>query len=105
MNEITIIAPGILLALREYFSNQPVLKAWVFGSVSRGEATSKSDIDIIVCFDPKAQVGIFKHIAMNQELEALLQREVDLVTDGSLLPWIKDSVDKDKILIYEREIA
>ena len=105
MNDVSNIPPGILAVLREYFSKQPVLKAWVFGSVSRGEATSKSDIDIIVCFDPEAQVGIFQHIAMSQELEYLLKKEVDLVTDGTLLPLIKEAADKDKILIYEREIA
>lgn len=105
MNDVSIISPGILALLHEYFSHKPVLKAWVFGSVSRGEDNSDSDIDIIVCFDPEARVGIFQHVAMNQELEILLNRAVDLVTDGTLLPWVKEYVDKDKILVYEREIA
>lgn len=95
----------IITQLRAYFANQPVLKAWIFGSVSRGEETTDSDLDIIVYFDPNAHVTLFKHIAMNQELEELTQREVDLVSEGTFYPWIQDSVDKDKILIYERESA
>ena len=40
---------------------------------------------------------------MSHELEILLKIEVDLVTDGTLLPWIKESVDKDKALNIENE--
>ena len=31
----------------DYFKTQPVLKAWLFGSVARGEENDKSDIDIL----------------------------------------------------------
>ena len=37
--------------IRQYFSTQPVKKAWLFGSFSRGEEMSKSDVDILVEFD------------------------------------------------------
>lgn len=47
----------IISKLRDYFSNQPVQKAWVFGSFSREEATPESDIDILVSFDDT--VGLF----------------------------------------------
>ena len=84
-----------------YFANQPVVKAWLFGSYARGEEREDSDIDILVSFDEG--VGLFKHASILSDLEDLLKRSVDLVSEGSLFPWVKESVDKDKILIYERE--
>lgn len=87
--------------LREYFVNQPVSKAWLFGSVARGEETADSDVDILVVFDEG--VGLFKYASIKSDLERELQRSVDLVSESSLFEWVKESVDKDKILIYERE--
>ena len=93
----------IINNIRQYFTNRPVHKAWLFGSYSRGEETSESDVDILVVFDPI--VDLFDHIEMQQDLESILQRNVDLVTDGTLMPWVTKSVDNDKILIYERKTA
>lgn len=87
--------------LNEYFANQPVKKAWVFGSFSRGEETEDSDIDIMVLLDDSQPVGL-KFFAMLLELKELLGREVDLVTEKSLLPFARESANRDKILVYER---
>ncbi|MDE6691955.1 MAG: nucleotidyltransferase domain-containing protein [Muribaculaceae bacterium] len=94
---------SLIDTLKEYFSCQPIEKAWLFGSVSRGEDTPESDLDILVKFDPDGQVGLFKHAAMISDLESLLKKSVDLVSEGSLFPWVRENVDKDKILIYERK--
>jgi hypothetical protein len=87
----------------DYFATQPVLKAWVFGSYARGDQREDSDIDLLVQFDREnAKVGLFKYAAMIIDLENLLHREVDLVEDGSLLPFAERTANKDKKLIYER---
>ena len=67
--------------IADYFKTQPVLKAWLFGSYSRGEERPDSDVDILVTVDQDAHVGLFKLSAMHLDLEDLLQRPVDLVTD------------------------
>ncbi|WP_286524840.1 MULTISPECIES: nucleotidyltransferase family protein [Muribaculaceae] len=36
--------------IQRYFAGQPVVKAWLFGSMSRGENNSQSDVDILVEF-------------------------------------------------------
>lgn len=87
--------------LRNYLSGQPVSRAWIFGSVARGEDREDSDVDILVDFD--AGVGLFKYSSMIEDIENLLKKAVDLVSSTSLFPWIKDSVEHDKILIYERK--
>ena len=87
--------------IAEYFKTQPVLKAWLFGSFARDEQTSESDIDILVVLDESQHVGM-KVFGMYEDLKALLGRNVDLVTDRSLASFARESVDRDKILIYER---
>lgn len=89
--------------IRQYFSSQPVSKAWLFGSFARGEQTEKSDVDLLVALDDG--VGLFKFASMNVELELLLKKGVDLVSESSLLPWVKSNVNKDKVLIYERKTS
>ena len=50
-SNILLMNINIINDIRQYFSTQPVKKAWLFGSFSRGEETSKSDVDILVEFD------------------------------------------------------
>ena len=88
--------------IADYFKTQPVLKAWLFGSYSRGEQTKDSDVDIIVLLDKSRPIGL-KFFGMWSDLEELLGRKVDLVSEGTLLPFAQKSADKDKILIYERD--
>ena len=92
---------AIIETLRQYFSTQPVLKAWLFGSFSRVEETQDSDVDIIVALDKSKPIGL-KFFGMWSDLEELLGRKVDLVSDGTLLPFAKESAERDKILVYER---
>ena len=87
--------------IAEYFKTQPVLKAWLFGSYSRGEERPDSDVDILVTLDHSQPVGL-KFFGMWGDLEEMLGRKVDLVTDKGLLPFARESADKDKKLIYER---
>ena len=93
----------IINKLRGFFSLQPIEKAWVFGSCSRGEETKDSDIDILVRFDSHARITLFKYAGMVEALSQLLHRKVDLVEEGQLKDFAVSSVDRDKILVYERE--
>lgn len=88
--------------IASYFATQPIVKAWVFGSYARGEAHRGSDIDILVVFDKDANVSLLRHAKISLELSELLGLDVDLVTDGTLLPFAERSANNDKILIYER---
>lgn len=93
----------MLETIREYFKTQPVLKAWLFGSFARGEETEDSDVDILVLFDRQNHsVGLFEHVRMINYLEKILNRKIDLVEEGTLLPFALESANNDKLLIYER---
>lgn len=94
----------LINVIRAYFATQPVLKAWLFGSYARGEQTPDSDVDILVVFDEEngRKVSLLRHFGIALGLEDLLGKKVDLITEGTLLPFAKETADKDKVLIYER---
>ncbi|MBR1448112.1 MAG: nucleotidyltransferase family protein [Prevotella sp.] len=87
--------------LADYFRTQPVEKAWLFGSYARGEETQDSDVDILVVLDHSQPVGL-KFFGMYEDLKELLGRNVDLVTESSLASFARESVERDRQLIYER---
>ena len=74
----------------------------MFGSFSRGEERNDSDVDILVTYAKDAPVTLFTIGGMYMDIKELLHREVDLVEDGTLLPFAESSANRDKILIYER---
>ena len=88
--------------LQSCLSTLPVEKAWLFGSYSRGDENSESDIDLLVRFDADARISLFKYAAIILSLESAMGKKVDLVQEGSLLPFAAKTADEDKILIYER---
>lgn len=85
-----------------YLRTQPVEKAWLFGSFARGEETDESDVDIMVAFDKDARISLLRYAGMVNEIEDCIGRKVDLVEQGTLMPWAVESVERDKRIIYER---
>ena len=82
---------------------QPILKAWLFGSCSRGEEKPDSDIDLLVEYDRlNERISLMRMAGMMIGLEDLLHRKVDMVESGRLLPFAQESVNRDKVLVYER---
>lgn len=92
---------NIIDIICQYFSRKPIEKAWVFGSFSHGEQRPDSDIDILITFVPNTKMGL-QFFGMIDDLEKLLNRSVDLVVEGDLLPFAAKSANRDKKLIYER---
>jgi uncharacterized protein len=81
------------------FADFGVSYAAVFGSVARGEDRPESDVDILVRFGrPTGMVGYMKLI---DNLEASLERKVDLVTEQSLSRHVQPFVARDLATIYE----
>ena len=88
--------------IADYFKTQPIIKAWLFGSWARGEETPLSDVDLLVQYDETARVSLLKLASMSNFLTDRLDREVDIVPEKCLRQRVADSVNRDKILIYER---
>lgn len=68
----------------------------LFGSVARGEATSESDVDLIVTFRPKVRVGL-KMVSIKERLEEILGRTVDLLRTPIEKSRLKNNIEPDLI--------
>lgn len=73
----------------------------LFGSALRDNFTAHSDVDILVEFEPDAQVGFLTLTRMQRELSSLLHRKVDLVPKGGLKPKIRQAVLSSTEVLYE----
>jgi predicted nucleotidyltransferase len=87
--------------ISNYFKDKPIIKAYLFGSYSRDETDENSDIDILVELDYSYPIGL-NFIGMKLDLEDILNRKVDLLSEKSLSIHIKSNVEQDKVLIYEK---
>ncbi|MFM2226228.1 MAG: hypothetical protein RJA07_2430 [Bacteroidota bacterium] len=70
----------------------------LFGSYSRNEETSKSDIDLLVDFS--SQINLFDIIGIEQKLTDELKIKIDLVSKNALHTSIKPYVENDLKIIY-----
>jgi predicted nucleotidyltransferase len=87
--------------IAEYFRNKPVLRAFLFGSFSRGEAEENSDVDILVELDYSKHIGL-GFVGMKLDLENRLHKKIDLVSSESISKYISPFIENDKRLIYEK---
>jgi len=85
IEEIRRLLRSRLPDLRERFG---VVSLEVFGSMARGRARVRSDIDLLVELKGDRAITLLQFIALERELGHLLGRKVDLVEKGTLKPAI-----------------
>ena len=61
-----------------------IVEMALFGSALREDFRPDSDLDLLVRFAPEARWSLFDHGRMEQELEELLGREVDLLSRAAV---------------------
>jgi len=66
--------------IKDFCRRWQIAEFALFGSVLRDDFGPDSDLDILVTFAPEADWSLLDHVRMEQELEALLGREIDLVS-------------------------
>ena len=67
----------------------------VFGSLSRGEGTKDSDLDLLVTLAEGR--SLLDLVGLKQDLEDLIHRPVDVVTERALSPYLRERVLSDAI--------
>lgn len=77
-----------------------IAKAWLFGSVARGEQTGSSDVDIMVEMNDNENYSLFDLIDIAFEIEQKVNRKVDLVEKDCLKDFALKSAEADMIKIY-----
>ena len=92
--QIEKIKKSIILVLPKY----GIKRAAFFGSLARGEAVAKSDVDLLVEFGTES--SLLDLVGLKLELQVLLKRKVDVVTYKSLHPLLKDRILREQVPIY-----
>lgn len=86
--------------LAEFCREHGIARLSLFGSAARDQLGPDSDIDVLVEFVIGRHVGL-RFITVQEELQALLGRKVDLNTPSFLSPHIRDRVEAKAVPIYE----
>lgn len=81
------------------FQQNEVEFAGLFGSYSRGEEATDSDVDILVRF--RKQKSLLGIIGMENQLSDALGKKVDLVTEKFLSRYFRDDVIRQTRPLYE----
>ena len=85
--------------LNEFFRANGIREASLFGSTARGEDRPDSDIDLLVAFDsPKSLMTV---VRLERELSQVVGRKVDLLTEESISPLIRERIAADLKVIHE----
>jgi predicted nucleotidyltransferase len=101
---LAIELPGDILAA--FCSKWDLRTLEVFGSVLREDFRPDSDIDVLVTFDSSYRPTLFEFIAMQDELQEILGRKVDLLTrhsiEASRNPYRRRSILDSARVIYAK---
>jgi predicted nucleotidyltransferase len=94
------LTPSMLKAIKDVCKRFRVKELSLFGSALREDFRTDSDIDLLVEFEPEAQIGFMTLSRMQRELSAILNRPVDLVPKGGLKPKIREIVISSAKVLY-----
>ena len=88
--------------IRSVCEENNVKSLFAFGSVIEGRFTEKSDIDLLISFNPmKHEDYAENYFIVADKFEDIFHRPVDLITDKSLgNPYFINSLNKTKTLLY-----
>jgi uncharacterized protein len=98
MNKQDAIA--ILLGHQDELRARGVCHAALFGSVARGEAGPRSDVDIMIELAPDASLDIFAYVELKEFIEKLFPGRVDVVNKDALKPYVRASAITDTVYAF-----
>jgi len=72
----------------------------LFGSQIHGTAGEESDVDVLIDFDPRATIGLFEFIEIQEQFSEALGKKVDLLTPEALSKYFRDDVLREAESVY-----
>ncbi len=93
----------MLQNLYSIWKKHTIQKVYLFGSYARNEQKPSSDIDFLI--EHASNFSLFDLIKLQLDLENELKIDVDLISNNSVSKFLKDSINRDKILIYSQNEA
>lgn len=87
-------------ALQRFCKRSGVVFLGVFGSTVRGADRPDSDVDVLVRFaHPKSLLEL---VAMEEELSKIFNKKVDLLTEAAISPYLRESINRETVALYEQ---
>jgi predicted nucleotidyltransferase len=77
-----------------------VRRAAIFGSVSRGEARSRSDLDVLIEIDDFARLTVFDLVRIKRAVADLFPGRVEVVNAAALKSGVGRSAKRDAIYAF-----
>ena len=94
--KIELPTEEIIALCKRYYVRELAL----FGSAVRNKLRPSSDIDIMVEFEPDAEVGFITLLRMQRELSGIVHRKVDLVPKSGLKLMLRQEILSATKVIY-----
>ena len=74
----------------------------LFGSVLRDDFRPDSDVDVLVEFEPDANLTLFDFVQMQEELSEMFDRKVDLVEKAAVRnPFVRNHIRNNHRVVHE----
>jgi len=99
ISDITNTLPIDVRRLAEICRQNDVTRLRIFGSMARGEATETSDVDLLIEFSERK--SLLALVALERQMSEALERDVDLLTEPAISPYLRDRIEHDARVIYE----
>lgn len=100
---------GLYDKVEQFCKRWKIREIALFGSALRQDFDEESDLDFLVTFEADADWSLLDHVRMQQELESLFGREVDLVSRRALARsrnWLRrEEILKDARTLFSAHEA
>jgi uncharacterized protein len=93
----------VLSKLREHrdeLAAAGIVHLRVFGSVARGDADHRSDVDLVAEFDDNKKLTLLDMVGLENRLSELLQVRVDLTPAKTMKQRVRATADKEAVLAF-----
>ncbi|EAZ89787.1 nucleotidyltransferase family protein [Crocosphaera chwakensis] len=103
MKQLTLTIKFSQEKIKKFCQRHSICKLSLFGSVLRDDFTEKSDVDVLVEFEPGKTPGL-AIITMEDELSNIINRQIDLRTPADLSRYFRQEILAEAMVIYEARL-
>ncbi|MDR0930540.1 MAG: nucleotidyltransferase domain-containing protein [Clostridiales bacterium] len=86
--------------LKPILTNYDVKKAAIFGSYARGQATDKSDVDLLITTNNVFDLE--QYYNFENDLESALRLNVDIMFYHYINPYMLEDIKREMVIIFEK---
>ena len=93
-------ALSVLVNARAELVRRGVRRAALFGSTVRGEARQGSDVDVLLEFEPGAEIGVYEYVSLERFIREQFPVPVDVVNRATLKAHVRPAAERDALYAF-----